>query len=132
MEPEPTFETYRASVPEEHRAALSKLRETIRNLAPNAVESISYAVPTFKYLGRPLIYFGAAKKHLAIYGMPGGTIRFEPNDPPADAFVEGLVRARMAEIEAVLARRRRRRAEHASAAAAAEATETQEGAEQAR
>ncbi|MEX0741710.1 MAG: DUF1801 domain-containing protein, partial [Phycisphaeraceae bacterium] len=55
-------DTYLGALPEEQRAALEKLRATIRAAAPDAAESISYGMPTFKYKGRPLIYFGAAKK----------------------------------------------------------------------
>jgi len=56
---------YLASIPEDARAALGKLRETIRDAAPEATEVISYQAPTFKYRGRPPVSFGAAKGHSA-------------------------------------------------------------------
>jgi uncharacterized protein YdhG (YjbR/CyaY superfamily)/dihydrofolate reductase len=91
-----TVDGYLAALPEDQRAALEKLRATIKATAPEAAESISYGIPTFKYKGRPLIYFGAAKKHCAIYGMSvmgafeeklqpydrsKGTIRFPAGKP---------------------------------------------------
>jgi uncharacterized protein YdhG (YjbR/CyaY superfamily) len=86
----------------------------IRAIAPDAVESISYGMPTFKYHGRPLIYFGAWKSHCAIYGMnveghdaelaayevKKGTISFPLGEPLPEALVNALVTERMAAIEA--------------------------------
>ena len=106
---------YLAALPDDQRAALQKLRKTIKTAAPEAAESISYGVPTFKYKGRPLIYFGAAKKHVAIYGginidahkeelqqydTSKGTIRFAPDKPLPASLVKRLVKAQMKEIEA--------------------------------
>ena len=110
------IDSYLADLPAEHRAALEKVRGTIKATAPEAAESISYGIPTFKYKGRPLIYFGAAKKHCALYGSSGsvietykeelqpyvtskGTIRFPPAKPPPTALVKKLVKAQMKEIE---------------------------------
>lgn len=106
-----------AALPEEARNALEALRRTIAAAAPEAVESISYGVPAFKYRGRPLVSFAAAKNHcsfyvqspavmeahrdeLASYDTSKGTIRFTPDTPPPDALVTKLVQARMAETDA--------------------------------
>jgi len=86
-------------VPDDARATLDGLRRTIRAVAPGAVESISYGMPAFKYQGRPLIYFAAAKNHCAIYGTSQGTIRFPPGEPPSETLVQTLVRARIEAIE---------------------------------
>ena len=109
------IDSYLAALPRDQRSALEKLRRTIRSAAPEAAESISYAIPTFKYKGKPLIYFGAAKNHCAIYGginieahkdelegydMAKGTIRFSPDKPVPAALVKKLVKDRVAEIEA--------------------------------
>jgi uncharacterized protein YdhG (YjbR/CyaY superfamily) len=113
---------YLESVREPARTRLSELRRTIRAIAPDAVESISYGVPTFKYKGRPLVYFAAARKHCAIYGVPidthqeelaaydtaKGTIRFPPDEPFPDALLRSLVRERMATIEAAATTRKRK------------------------
>ena len=101
----------------EMRAALENLRRAIRAAAPGAEESINYGVPAFKYRGRPLVSFGAAKNHcsfyvqslavmeahrdeLASYDTSKGTVRFEPDAPLPGALVAKLVQARMAETDA--------------------------------
>jgi uncharacterized protein YdhG (YjbR/CyaY superfamily) len=103
-------------LPADQRAALQSLRETIAAAAPEAEEAISYASPAFRYHGRPLVAYSAAKAHCSFFPMsPGvqdgfrdqlsgfdmakGTIRFVPEHPiPAD-LVASIVRARMAEID---------------------------------
>ena len=60
---------YLATVPEDARATLERLRQAIRGAAPEATETISYQIPTFKHQGRPLVGFGATKAHRAFYVM---------------------------------------------------------------
>ncbi|MCC6388789.1 MAG: DUF1801 domain-containing protein [Dehalococcoidia bacterium] len=98
----------RLSAPD--RDALQVLRATIHAAAPGSEESISYTIPTFKYRGRPLIYFAAAKKHLAIYGTSAGTKRFTAAEPLSAEYVTGLVLEQMTTIDAHLAAKRRVRA----------------------
>jgi uncharacterized protein YdhG (YjbR/CyaY superfamily) len=103
---------YLAAVTPEKRAALQRLRRTIRSAAPKAEECISYGLPAFRHDGRMLIWFGAAARHCALY--PGGivskfardleaydvskgTIRFTPARPLPDALVRKIVRARLRE-----------------------------------
>jgi uncharacterized protein YdhG (YjbR/CyaY superfamily) len=106
-----------AALPDDQRIALQSLRETIAAAAPEAVEAISYALPAFKYRGRPLVSFGAGKSHVAFYCMSPaameqhkdllagydtskGTIRFQPNKPLPASLVTTLVKARLAETDA--------------------------------
>ena len=110
-------DAFLAALPLEMRAALENLRRAIRAAAPDAEESISYGVPAFKYRGRPLVSFGAAKSHcsfyvqspavmeahrdeLAPYDTSKGTVRFAPDAPLPDELVAKLVRARMSETDA--------------------------------
>jgi len=58
---------------EEQRAALEKLRATIRAAAPKAEECISYQIPSFRQDGR-LVGFGAAAKHCALYLLNASTV----------------------------------------------------------
>lgn len=110
-----TVDAYLKDVPEAPRTHLAKVRATVKTLAPDAGESISYGLPTFKYKGKPLIYYGATSKHLALYGGlpasvdPGiiakydtskGTIRFPLDKPIPAALVKRIVKGRMAEIDA--------------------------------
>ncbi len=105
-----SVDAYLAALPEAERAALSELRRTIHAAAPGAEESISYAMPTFKYRGKRLIYFAAAKKHLAIYGTSAGTVRFTASEPPQADVIANLVSERKAAIDAELAGKRSARA----------------------
>jgi uncharacterized protein YdhG (YjbR/CyaY superfamily) len=57
---------YLAALPEDQRAALEKLRKTIRAAAPEATETISYQMPTFKLHGRVLVYYAAFKDHCSL------------------------------------------------------------------
>lgn len=115
--PPKDVEAYLATVPPEARRMLKQLRKTIMAAAPKAVEGISYGVPGYKYNGRPLVYFGAAKKHCGFYVENGsfneaykeelkaydtskGTIRFPLDKPLPIALVKKIVKARMAENEA--------------------------------
>ena len=49
MEKITSVEEYLAGLPAEQRAALDKLRATIRAAAPDATEGISYAMAAFKF-----------------------------------------------------------------------------------
>ncbi len=105
-----------AGLPAGQRAALQLLRETIAGAAPDAVEAMSYGAPAFRYRDHPLVSYGAAKAHCAIYVMSPdvivnheadlqgfdtskGTVRFTPDKPLPAELVEKLVRARMAESD---------------------------------
>lgn len=61
-----TVDEYIAGQPEGVRPLLEKVREAIRRAAPDAVEKISWSMPTF-WQGENLIHFAAFKKHLGIY-----------------------------------------------------------------
>jgi len=67
------IDEYIAAQPEEIQPVLVKVRETIRAAAPEAVEKISWQMPTF-WQGENLIHFCAHKKHLGIH--PGALDRF--------------------------------------------------------
>jgi uncharacterized protein YdhG (YjbR/CyaY superfamily) len=112
-----TMGEYLASVGEDQRAALEKLRKTIRRVVPKAEECISYGLAAFRLNGRPLIAFGATEHHCALYPMSSatvkthradlkqydiskGTIRFQSNHPLPASLVRKLVQARIAESRA--------------------------------
>ncbi|MCW5879063.1 MAG: DUF1801 domain-containing protein [Anaerolineales bacterium] len=107
-------ENFLAGVPAEQRSALERLRDQIRAAAPEAIEMISYGVPAFKYKGRSLVSYAAAKSHcsffvqspavmeahvemLAGYNISKDTVRFQPEQPLPEELVHTLVLARMAE-----------------------------------
>jgi uncharacterized protein YdhG (YjbR/CyaY superfamily) len=112
-----TIDEYLAPLGADQRTRLEKLRRVIQSAAPRAEECISYGLPAFRLDGRPLVAFGAAAKHYALYPMSGttlealqgdladyetskGTIRFPLDKPPPVALVRKLVKARIAENQA--------------------------------
>lgn len=108
--PAASIDEYLAGLPAPDRDALQALRATIHVGAPGTEESISYGMPTFKYRGKRLIYFAAAKKHLAIYGTSAGTKHFTAAEPLSAEYVTGLVLERAATIDAELEAKKRARA----------------------
>ena len=70
-----TIDEYIASFPAEVRKKLEEMRATIRKAAPEAEETISYAIPTFKLKGN-LVHFAAFKNHIGFYPAPKGIEAF--------------------------------------------------------
>ncbi len=70
------IDEYIAGFPDDVQKVLQKVRETIRNAAPDAEETISYQIPTFTLGGRYLIYFAGFKKHVSVYPAPVGNAEF--------------------------------------------------------
>lgn len=113
--PKPTtVDEYLRALPADQRAALQKVREQIKAAAPRAEEHISYGLAGYKVDGRPLIYFGAAKNHCALYGARAddaladklkgfkqskGTIQFTTEKPIPASVVKLIVKARLAALE---------------------------------
>ena len=108
-----TIDEYLAALSADQRAALERLRRTIRAAAPEAEECIGYRLPAFRQDGM-LVAFGATPNHCAFYLMSSstveahrgelqgydtskGTIRFQADNPLPVALVRKLVKARIAE-----------------------------------
>src|SRR5438034_9199903 len=68
-----TIAQYLAALTADQRAALEKLRKTIRAAAPKAEECISYQLPAFRLNGM-LVAFGATSTHCAFYLMSASTV----------------------------------------------------------
>lgn len=67
---------YISIYPKDVQGLLKEIRTTIRQLAPDAEESISYGMPAYKLHGRPLVYFTAFKNHIGFYATPTGHSEF--------------------------------------------------------
>lgn len=69
------IDAYIAGFPPEVRQLLELVRAAIREAAPDAKETISYAIPTFAQHGN-LVHFAAFKNHIGFYGTPDGHTAF--------------------------------------------------------
>ena len=72
-----TMDKYIRTFPEDVQSILEKMRQMIRKVAPDAVEAISYQMPTFKLNGKNLVHFAAWKNHIGFYPTPSGTEAFK-------------------------------------------------------
>jgi uncharacterized protein YdhG (YjbR/CyaY superfamily) len=113
--PAASVDEYLAALPQDVRAALAKLRRTIKAAAPMATEGISYRIPAYKHHGL-LVGFAAMPNHCTFhvmspavmrahaatvkqYPIGKGSIRFSAAQPLPAAPVATLVKARIAENE---------------------------------
>jgi uncharacterized protein YdhG (YjbR/CyaY superfamily) len=111
------IDAYLATLPDDQRRALQALREAVRAAAPEAVEAIAYGAPAFRYRGRPLVAYRAAKAHCAFFPMDPavidahrdeltgfatarGTIRFTPDRRLPETVVMAIVRQRVSAVDA--------------------------------
>ena len=110
-----TVEDYLASLPEDRRAGVDQLRQTIRAAAPEATETIAYSMPAFRsHGGQFLVSFASFKAHYSLFPASGavvealgeelapylagkGTIRFPAKEPLPLATVAKVVQIRLAE-----------------------------------
>ena len=114
--PVKTVDDYIAAAPKERRAALTRLRSTIKAAAPKATEIVSYGMAGYKQGGKRVSYFAYWKTHTALYGtsrqfikanaaelkpyvQSKGTLQFPADKPLPYALVTRIVEARVAEIE---------------------------------
>jgi len=84
MTPRPaagTIDEYIAEFPSETRTMLEEMRALIRESAPGATETISYAIPTFDLNGR-LVHFAGFKHHVGFYPTGRGVEAFKEELAP--------------------------------------------------
>lgn len=71
-----TIDEYIARFPDATAIRLQKVRETIRGVAPDAEEGISYQIPVFKLHG-PMVYFAGYRTHIGFYPTSSGIEQFK-------------------------------------------------------
>lgn len=90
-----TIEGYIETFPKDVQSILEKMRQTIKRVVPEAEETVSYQIPTFKLNGSSLVHFAAFRKRIGLhppapkefkkevssYEGPKGNLRF-PTDKP--------------------------------------------------
>lgn len=117
-----TVDEYIAAYPEAVQAVLQRLRQTIKEVAPEAQEKISYQMPAFTLHGTNLVYFGAWKNHigfyhaspvietslaeLAPYSTGKGTLQFRLDQPLPLPLIRKIVEFRVQENLARQAKRK--------------------------
>ncbi|NLY08822.1 MAG: hypothetical protein GXZ11_02820 [Tissierellia bacterium] len=93
---------------------LTKIRNTIKSAAPDAIEKMSWQMPTF-WQSENLIHFAAFKKHISIfpggeatsvfaeklenYKTSKGTIQFQLNEPIPYGLIEEITKWRIFQVE---------------------------------
>jgi uncharacterized protein YdhG (YjbR/CyaY superfamily) len=109
-----TIDDYLDGLGPEQRAALQKLRRTIRSIAPKVEECISYSMPAFRLDGHVIAGFMARSKGCSYYPFSGRTLssltqdiaayshtksalHFDPARGLPVTLVRRLLRARIAE-----------------------------------
>jgi uncharacterized protein YdhG (YjbR/CyaY superfamily) len=76
-----SIDDYIADFPPETQRVLEELRALIRASAPDAVETISYAIPTFDLNGH-LVHFAGYARHVGFYPTGRGVEAFQEELKP--------------------------------------------------
>ena len=110
-----SVDEYVAAQPPATAKLLELVRATIRKALPRAEESISYAIPTYKIDGAPVIYFAGWKRHYSLYpigklveremaaelaklDVDNGTIKFPLDEPMPTALIARVAKLRAQEV----------------------------------
>jgi uncharacterized protein YdhG (YjbR/CyaY superfamily) len=120
------IDAYLATLDDERRATLAKLRATIHAVVPRAEECISYGMPAFRVDGAVVAGFLATARGCSYFPFSGSTLEtladelarydrtksglhFPADRPLPSTLVRKLLRARLAEVRSGPAPRRPRR-----------------------
>jgi uncharacterized protein YdhG (YjbR/CyaY superfamily) len=71
-----SIDEYIAAFPSATQNVLQEVRALIKAAAPDATETISYAMPTFDLNGHHLVHFAGYEKHIGFYPVPSGIETF--------------------------------------------------------
>lgn len=111
-----TVDSYLAALEEPKRSTLQRLRETIRDIIPDAEECISYGMPAFRVHGTVVAGFAAFKHHLSYlphsgsvipamgaelagYRSTSGSLHFAIDAPLPRPLVERLIAVRLQQVD---------------------------------
>lgn len=111
-----SIDEYIQSFPPTVQERLHQLRQTIKDVAPDAEETIKYQMPTFVWHGN-LVYFAAWKRHISLYPITAemeaslqelahyptsgkGTVQFPHNQPLPLPLIRTIVAHRVRENHA--------------------------------
>lgn len=71
-----SIDEYIAEFPADTQKVLNEMRALIRSSAPEATETISYAIPTYDLNGTHLVHFAGYKNHVGFYPTGRGAAAF--------------------------------------------------------
>jgi len=110
-----TVEEYLTGLPSEHKALMQSLRAFIHAQCPEVEESISYAMPAFRYRKKILCYMGSFKQHVGFFPGAGavaqvipllqglkhskGTIQLLPKESLPEPLIQAALAFRIKEIQ---------------------------------
>ena len=113
-----TVDEYLAQLPDRTRVVVEQLRAVVREVIPDAVETISYGIPTFDIAGRHVVHIGGFERHVGLYPTPSGmeefaaelapyvrgkgSVRFALDEPLPVDLVRRIATYRAAEVRAEL------------------------------
>lgn len=109
------IDSYLKKVTPAQKLVLGSIRETIKNMVPEAEEVISYGIPAFKLGGKDLLYFAAFKRHMSLYPASDemisevgrdlakfrtstGTLQFTEANPIPDEIIRKIIQFRLSVI----------------------------------
>lgn len=98
--------------PEEPQPKLKQLRKIVKDVLPDAEETISYKMPLYKLHGKGVVAFAGFKSHIGFYPMSGslldsfkkelrnyktskGAVQFPLDKPLPVALIKRLIKARI-------------------------------------
>jgi uncharacterized protein YdhG (YjbR/CyaY superfamily) len=110
-----TVDEYLDAAPEPQRSTLGRLRETLRQILPDATEQLSYGMPAFKVGGKAVAGYAYFKAHCSYFPHSGsvlpelaerlegyewtkGTLKFPVDQPLPRKLVEEIVAVRMEQL----------------------------------
>jgi uncharacterized protein YdhG (YjbR/CyaY superfamily) len=116
-----SVDAYIDAQPEPVRATLGQVRSAIRKALPDADETISYGMPTYKLAGKTVLNFAAWKEHYSLYAatdrvvakfgkklqsytIDKGTIRFPLSQPVPVKLIADIAKFRAGELSTPQAR----------------------------
>ena len=76
-----TIDAYILQFPQDVQDTLQELRQLIKAFVPEALEKISYQMPTF-YVQGNLVHFAAYKNHIGFYPTPSAVETFKEELAP--------------------------------------------------
>lgn len=72
-----TIDEYSKEYSLANQRIINKLRKVISSVAPEALETIQYGIPTFTLSGKSLVHFAVFEKHIGFYPTPSGIQAFK-------------------------------------------------------